>query len=164
MPRRPIVLAALVSGLIGFLLGNAFWYLASPLWIDTVVSEALPDANTATPVKRGQFKDADASHKGSGTATLLRTAGGSHILRFTDFKATNGPDLKVYLVSTDTISSASDVTSNAWVSLGRLKGNIGDQNYTLKPSVSPDDFASVAIWCEQFGVLFASAPLRNVAN
>lgn len=30
--------------IIGFVAGNAFWYLASPLWIDRVVDEALPDS------------------------------------------------------------------------------------------------------------------------
>jgi hypothetical protein len=33
---------ALPVFLIGFVAGNAFWYLASPLWIDNEVSESLP--------------------------------------------------------------------------------------------------------------------------
>ncbi len=157
--NRSIFITAITAGLIGFVAGNAFWYLASPLWIDNVVQEALPDAANTSPVARGRFRDADSVHKGSGNAAILRTAGGSHILRFTEFKSTNGPDLKVYLVKASDIQKSSDVTSSEWVSLGRLKGNIGDQNYTLPAELDPSAYGSVVIWCEQFGVLFSSATL-----
>lgn len=157
---RKTIITALVAGFFGFIAGNAFWYLASPLWIDRVVQEDLPNAATTAVVRNGSFKDADAAHKGSGTAQLLRAQDGRHILRFTDFKSTNGPDLKVYLVEAADINSASDVTSSKWVSLGPLKGNIGDQNYTLSEELDPARFGSVVIWCEQFGVLFSSATLK----
>ncbi len=158
--NRKLILTILISGFVGFVAGNAFWYLASPLWIDVVVDEALPDAQSTREVKSGTFRDADAAHKGSGIATIRKTAGGSHILRFTDFKSTNGPDLKVYLVKADAIKESDDVTASEWVSLGRLKGNIGDQNYTLPSDVNPGDYNSVVIWCEQFGVLFSAADLK----
>ncbi len=154
---------ALIAGLIGFVAGNVFWYLASPLWIDVVVQETLPDAKSATVVANGRFRDADSAHKGSGKATVLRTAGGSHVLRFTEFKSTNGPDLKVYLVKALEIKNSSDVTASEWHSLGRLKGNIGDQNYTLPPDLDPRNYGSVVIWCEQFGVLFSSASLASAS-
>ena len=157
--NRNIVITAIVFGLIGFVAGNAFWYLASPLWIDNVVQEALPDAANTTPIAEGRFRDADSVHKGSGTATVVRTARGSHILRFPGFRSTNGPDLKVYLVKARDIQKSSDVTESQWVSLGRLKGNIGDQNYTLPADLDPRSYGSVVIWCEQFGVLFSSAKL-----
>ncbi|MGI9406082.1 MAG: DM13 domain-containing protein [Hyphomicrobiaceae bacterium] len=159
--NRKFLLTAVVAGFIGFVAGNAFWYLASPLWIDQVVNETLPDASTATTVARGRFKGADAVHKGSGQAMILRAASGTHTLRFTDFKSTNGPDLEVWLVKARDIKSASDVTSSKWISLGRLKGNIGNQNYTLPANVDPADYGSVVIWCEQFGVLFSSATLSG---
>lgn len=158
--NRKLFIATALAFFVGFVAGNAFWYLASPLWIDKVVQESLADADSATTLKTGTFRDADASHKGSGTAQLLKTAGGSHIVRFTDFKSTNGPDLKVYLSKASDIKTASDVTDSEWVSLGPLKGNIGDQNYTLKPDLNPSAYKSVVIWCEQFGVLFSSATLQ----
>ena len=156
---RAFILTVIISGLIGFVAGNAFWYLASPLWIDNIVNETLADADKASKIATGQFKDADSIHKGSGTAQLIRTQGGSHVIRFTNFKSTNGPDLKVYLVETDKIEQSADVTESKWISLGPLKGNIGDQNYTLPQDTDPKDYGSVVIWCEQFGVLFSSARL-----
>lgn len=155
--NRKMIIAILLSGLVGFVGGNAFWYLFSPLWIDVVVQEELPDAASASTLAEGRFKDADAFHQGSGAARVLKTAGGSHVLRFADFQSTNGPDLKVYLVKAGKIETADDVTSSEWISLGPLKGNIGDQNYTLPADINPAEFGSVVIWCEQFGVLFSSA-------
>jgi len=157
--NKCVISAALISGLIGFVAGNAFWYLASPLWIDNVVQESLPPELNTTSLSTGSFKDADSVHKSSGQATVLRTAGGAHILRFTNFKVTNGPDLKVYLVKAADIKTADDVTGSQWVSLGALKGNIGDQNYSIASDTNIGDYSSVVIWCEQFGVLFASATL-----
>ena len=158
--NRTIVITALLAGVIGFLVGNAFWYLASPLWIDNIVQEEAPDANSATLIRAGFFKDADSAHRGSGKAEVLKTAGGSHILRFTSFKSTNGPDLKVYLVKAPNIKTASDVTSSEWVSLGPLKGNIGDQNYIVPGEIKQSAYKTVVIWCEQFGVLFSTAELK----
>ena len=155
---KTIIIAA-VAGLVGFVAGNAFWYLASPLWIDRVVSEELPAALQMSTAREGMFVDADSSHRGSGTAAIIELVGGTSVLRFTDFEVTNGPDLEVWLVKADTIEKSSDVTDSEWVSLGQLKGNIGDQNYLIPEDVNADDFATVVIWCEQFSVLFASAAL-----
>lgn len=156
--KRTLVIA-LVSGLIGFIAGNAFWYLASPLWIDIRVSESAPSASNLTTLKSGSFKDADAVHKGKGTASILEGDGRRYV-RFTDFEVTNGPDLEVWLVAKAGIQSSNDVKESKYVSLGHLKGNIGPQNYEIPQDVNLNDYASVVIWCEQFGVLFSAADLK----
>jgi hypothetical protein len=155
--KKPILIAILVAGFLGFIAGNAFWYLFSPLWINVEVSEALPDMATATSTRQAQFTDADAFHKGAGQAEFIVTATGDNLIRFTQFESTNGPDLKVYLVKASNVATFDDVTASEWLSLGPLKGNIGDQNYTLPADANPDDYKSVVIWCEQFGVLFSAA-------
>jgi hypothetical protein len=160
---KKIAITAIVAGLVGFVAGNAFFYLASPLWIDREVSEALPEALMLSVVAKGEFRDADTIHRGSGTATLVETAGGVAILRFTGFRVTNGPDLKVWLVKAGAIESAADVTGSEWLTLGPLKGNVGDQNYVLPEGTDVAAYKSVVIWCEQFGVLFAAAPLAAAA-
>jgi len=65
--------------------------------------------------------------------------------------STNGPDLYVYL-STD--KAASD-----FVNLGRLKGNMGNQNYEIPQGTDLDKYDTVLIWCKAFSVLFGSAEL-----
>lgn len=142
--------------LIGFIAGNAFWYLFSPLWIDRVVSEAAPAVVADAPLKTGSFVDADSAHRGKGTAEILQTANGP-VLRMTDFEVTNGPDLEVWLVKAPDPKSSADVKASEWVSLGQLKGNIGDQTYQIPENTDIHAFGSVVIWCEQFGVLFSPA-------
>ena len=142
--------------LLGFIAGNAFWYLFSPLWIDRIVSEAAPTLVAEGPLKSGSFKDADGSHKGKGTAQILQTASGP-VLRLTEFEVTNGPDLEVWLVKAPAPESSADVKGSEWISLGQLKGNVGDQTYQIPPDADIDAYGSVVIWCEQFGVLFSPA-------
>ncbi|WP_282607197.1 DM13 domain-containing protein [Pelagibius sp. Alg239-R121] len=150
---------AFVAGTIGFVAGNAFWYLASPLWIDEVVSEDFAGAGSSQILGSGNFKDADGAHRGTGEATLYQTSDGSRTLRFTGFEVTNGPDLKVWLVAKADVASAGDVTGSQTLSLGPLRGNIGDQNYSIPADADLSRYQSVVIWCEQFGVLFSAAAL-----
>ena len=44
-----------------------------------------------------------------------------------------------------------------YVDLGMLKGNVGDQNYTIPAGVDVPEEVSVVIWCEPFRVLFSTA-------
>ena len=150
--------------LLGFIAGNAFWYLASPLWIDRVVSEGLPAELQTGIAATGRFRDADSVHQGAGSVTVYETMTGAKVLRFTDFKVTNGPDLKVWLVKAGGITSSADVKASEWLSLGPLKGNIGEQNYIVPQDANLAGFKSVVIWCEQFGVLFAAADLTATAS
>lgn len=156
---KRLLLIALPSFLLGAVFGAAFWYLASPLWIDRVVSESLVTGAGVTVLAEGQFRDADAAHRGTGTARLVTLPGGRVEVQLSAFEVTNGPDLELWLSDAADPQSAADVTSGKWVSLGLLKGNIGDQSYTVPPSIDPASFNSVVVWCEQFGVLFSPAPL-----
>ncbi len=110
-------------------------------------------------LKRGMFRDADSFHKGEGSATLYELPDGSHVLRFEDFRVTNGPDLRVILASHPDPMSRGNVHSGEYVELGKLKGNIGNQNYPLPEGLSPDDYNSVIIYCKPFQVIFSVAPL-----
>jgi len=46
-----------------------------------------------------------------------------------------------------------------FVDLGRLRAFKGSQNYELPAGVDVAKYASVVIWCEQFGVLISPAKL-----
>ena len=85
----------------------------------------------------------------TGQALVLNDGTDERFLRFENFESNNGPDLKVYLRADD----------GEFVSLGDLKGNIGDQNYVIPADVDLDNFSTVEIWCERFSVGFGQAPL-----
>lgn len=145
--------------IIGFAAGNAFWYLFSPLWIDRVVAEEFSEGLMQQEFAVGAFRDADRSHKGSGKAILVADDdGGSAELRLADFEVTNGPDLEVWLVKDPDPKSSADVKASEWLSLGQLKGNIGNQVYAIPEGTDIGQYGSAVIWCEQFGVLFSAAP------
>jgi hypothetical protein len=95
----------------------------------------------------------DGIHNAEGLAKVIRLDDGSMILRLENFKATNGPDLYVYLATDN--SAASD-----FVNLGRLKGNIGNQNYDIPEGTDISRYDTVLIWCKAFSVLFGSAKLE----
>lgn len=125
----------------------------------TTPSASEPTPDTAGPVTlvAGEFRDADSSHRGTGTATIYELEDGSTLLRFEDFEVTNGPDLHVYLVPHDNPTSSEDLTG--YVDLGSLKGNIGDQNYEIPEGVDISEFGSVVIYCVPFHVFFSIASL-----
>ena len=112
-------------------------------------------------LKRGMFRDADSFHRGEGSATLYELPDGSHVLRFEDFRVTNGPDLRVLLAVHPDPQARNEVQGPGYVELGKLKGNIGNQNYPLPDGLSPDDYGSVVIYCKPFHVVFSVAPLST---
>jgi hypothetical protein len=106
-------------------------------------------------ISQGELMGADAFHAGSGAVLLVQSPTGETILRFQDFRVRNGPDLRVYL-SPDPGGS---VRAEGAISLGTLRGTSGFINYTVPADVDPTVFRSVIIYCEPFGVVFATAVL-----
>ena len=53
--------------------------------------------------------------------------------------------------------------SPGWIDLGKLKGNIGNQNYVIPDDVDIGIHNSVTIWCKPFDVIFSVAVLRNAS-
>ena len=102
----------------------------------------------------GNFVDAgDGFHKAEGIVKVINLADGRTFLRLENLKTTNGPDLYVYLsVGKD----PSDI-----VNLGRLKGNIGNQNYEIPAGADLSKYDTVLIWCKAFSTLFGSAKLSS---
>lgn len=148
---------AFLFGLIlGVPLGAFLWYAFSPLLFDEVVAETLAEAQV---VAEGTFRDADRAHKGQGTARLVELPGGGAEVQLSALEVTNGPDLEVWLSAHPDPANSGDVADNVWLSLGQLKGNVGDQAYAVPVGTDLSAFKSVVIWCEQFGVLFSPAAL-----
>ena len=151
-PRRTIAALALlliVGGPIG-------WYLASPLFIRTALADP-PTTTGGAVVAAGEFRGADEFHFGTGRATLVALADGSHVVRFSDFSVRNGPDLFVY------ISPDADGYVGGAVELGTLKATDGAFEYALPAGTDVDSIQSVVVWCKVFEVQFAVAPLVSAS-
>jgi hypothetical protein len=162
------------------------WYLASPLVLSRTLDEPAPvlsaratpttaatpsvtgkptaTARPALPTRAptappfaasGSFTGADDFHFGRGTGLLLETKPGTFVVRLQDFAVRNGPDLHVYL------SPSAEGYADGATELGPLKADKGNQNYDVPAAIDPSSVRSVVIWCKQFSVLFATAPLDS---
>ena len=100
-------------------------------------------------------------HAASGTVTIHRRADGTMVLRLSELRVDNGPDLYVYLVAAPDALDDITVTRSGFISLGPLKGNLGNHNYEVPPDVDLSKYRAVSIWCRRFGVNFATAPLMT---
>src|SRR5262249_51391891 len=113
------------------------WYAFRPerLVVNRRVDEPLPTAQGGSPPQllvSGQFYSI--LHPTAGTATIYQMGDKTRVLRFTNFSTSNGPDVHVYMVAAEDAKDVATVENSGFVDLGVIKGNIGDQNYTL-----PDD-------------------------
>ena len=102
-------------------------------------------------------------HKTEGRATIYQESDGKLVLRLTNFKTSNGPDVHVILVATtDAMDDANFLKDNTEkLELGKLKGNEGDQNYEISAGTDLTKFRAVSIYCERFNANFGAAPLEK---
>ena len=105
-------------------------------------------------VSTGGFYGID--HSAEGTATIYEQDG-RYVLRFEDdTDIQNGPDLLVYVLAADDYERGDP---GEFIDLGKIKGNVGGQNYELPPEFDPELHEFVLVWCRRFSVPFAAAPL-----
>jgi hypothetical protein len=126
---------------------------------DAAADEPMP-AMPAEPVvyAAGQFVGLDAIHQGSGSATIYTLEDGRRVLRFEDFRVTNGPDLHVLLSTTGAPTDSASLGED-YLDLGQLKGNVGSQNYDIGAEIDLSQYRSVVIYCLPFHVVFSTATL-----
>jgi hypothetical protein len=148
----PIIIAAIIIPL-GV-------YTISPFFIERQIDESFPvSTQTSTetiPQQQSLFSGSfvgvmDGVHNAQGNAKIIRVSDIEY-LRLEDFRATNGPDLHVYL--------ATDKQATDFVDLGSLKANNGNQNYQIPEGTDLAKYDMVLIWCQPFSVLFGSAELK----
>ncbi|MGW7052255.1 DM13 domain-containing protein [Streptomyces sp. NPDC054887] len=176
----PALLVLVVAAGIGL-------YLFQPwkAFTETTVNEALPTASepAAAPEKPdeagGESKEPAAKDTGpldlaeggfvthehgtSGTARTVRLADGGQVLRLEDLKTSDGPDVRVYLSTRDADAVEAGLGEGA-VQLGKLKGNLGNQNYAVPPGTDLSKFHSAVLWCKRFSVSFGAADLAPVTS
>jgi Electron transfer DM13 len=174
-PWLAVVLAIAVAAFV------LVWFQPQKLFIDERINDAAPtvagaadpaDPSTATAsttppspspatppvpalVARGEFLSRD--HGTSGLVLVLDVGGGA-VVRLEDLDTDNGPDLYLYL-STNRAAGDEDVFDDEVVNLGRLKGNLGDQNYDVPAGTDLSRYRSVVIWCDRFNSAFGAADL-----
>lgn len=76
-----------------------------------------------------------------------------------DFRAANGPDLKISL-SPKSVSEVSGKTAvDGSINIGELKATKGTQEYEIPAGINLDDYSSVLVHCEAYSVLWGGGDL-----
>jgi hypothetical protein len=156
MKKKKLVIPVLAIVLFGA------WYAFRPerLFVNHRVDEGLPTAKDGSPAQilaTGTFHSV--LHPTAGTATVYAFADGSRVLRLTNFRTSNGPDVHIYMVAVGDAMDSASVRRAGHIDLGSMKGNIGDQNYTLHSDVDLSKYRVVSVWCKRFSVNFGAASL-----
>ena len=129
--------------------------------LEPVVMAVVAPESEVRAVKQGDFKDADSFHRGSGQAIIYTTPEGGHLLRLENLEVTNGPALHVVLSPHEDPTRSNEVLLEGYSDLGDLKGNRGNQNYTIPADVDLSAIKSVVIYCKPFAVVFSVATLQG---
>ncbi|WP_327354541.1 DM13 domain-containing protein [Streptomyces sp. NBC_01304] len=170
--RKLLVAGGLVAALA--IAAGLYWFQPWKLWQDDTVREAFPVAvstpgSPGSPSARnpepktlatGDFISHE--HGTTGKARILQLADGTRVLRLTGLDTSNGPDLRVWLTDAPVQEGKAGwhvFDDGRYQSLGKLKGNKGDQNYPLPADLDLRDYRSVTIWCDRFDVSFGAAEL-----
>jgi len=185
MPRRlGLTRRVVVPAVVVLVAAVAFGLYFQP-WkalTDTAVDEALPGAAASahpSPMKPKDMREREGKetkemrhgpvdlarghfvtheHGTSGTARTVRLADKSRVLRLEDLRTSEGPDVHVYLSMLDAQAVKRGLGEGA-IELGKLKGNLGNQNYAVPAGTDLGEFHSAVIWCERFSVSFGAADL-----
>lgn len=122
----------------------------------TTQAERAEPAPVNVELASGAFRGL--AHATEGTAAAIELAEGGRVLTLTGFETDNGPDLFVYLVAGEVDGNGE---GSGFVDLGGLKGNIGDQQYSIPEDVDLARYSSVVIWCRAFSAGFGVAELSR---
>lgn len=139
---------------------------AAPPASESVGPSAAPAPAAPAPVPRELATGRLISHEhaSSGTVRILELPDGSRILRLEGLNTSDGPDLRVWLSDAPVIEGLAGwhvFDDGAYLDLGALKANKGDQNYDIPAATVLGEYTSVSIWCARFTVSFAAAELKT---
>ncbi|MFI9103127.1 DM13 domain-containing protein [Streptomyces fildesensis] len=170
--KKPLGIA--LSGVAVLLLAvGLYWFQPWKLWVDETVNDALPttapvkaDGGRATPTVLATGELISHEHATKGSVRILQLADGKRTLRLEGLDTSNGPDLRVLVTDAPVKKGTAGwrvFDDGKHISLGKLKGNKGDQNYDLPADVDLAVYTSVSIWCDRFDVSFGAAELQRAA-
>lgn len=159
---RSYVLTFFIGAILGIAGGVALGIFVYPyVFLADVVAKEKVDKPVGVERKvlaRGTFihpNPSDPIHYGKGRVTVFEGL----LYLEPDFEVGPGPKYHVYLVPEAEVLPSTNVGKTMFVDLGRLRAFKDSQNYEVPAGVDVAKYASVVVWCEQFGVLISPARL-----
>ena len=124
------------------------YYFIAPRFTVRITNETLEELGQVEKLREGYFFGEN-GRDAKGTVSLLQQ-GDQYYLRFEDnFRMTNGPELFVFF--------GRDGEYDPSAQIGKLKGNVGGQNYAVPAAVHPGRYIEVWIRSKALGSAFAKA-------
>lgn len=132
----------------------------------TTISTAAAEAqvNSVTPVAQsadyatsGDFIRKSKRLKGSWD--VVQRDGRTFIVFSDDFRAANGPDLKIFLSPQSIADATGKNAVSGSLNIGELKKTKGTQEYEVPAGVSLSDYGSILVHCEAYSVLWGGGDL-----
>jgi hypothetical protein len=125
---------------------------------------ALTQANAETAVVQeasyetsGDFVRKSKRLKGSWT--VEQRDGKTFIVFADDFRAANGPDLKIFLSPKSIADATGKNAVDGSINIGELKKTKGTQEYEVPAGINLADYGSVLVHCEAYSVLWGGGNL-----
>jgi len=167
---------AIVAGVaaVGLIVG-AVLFQPWLLFVNVEVDEALPVVETTTPtpeptesatpepavpVQLSAGELISHEHDTTGTVRIIENPDGTRVLTLENLATSNGPDVHVWLAAAPVVPGFDGwflADDAAYVDLGVIKGNLGNQVYDIPADVDLGQYPSVYLWCAQFAVSFGAA-------
>lgn len=173
-----------ITALVIALVVGAVLFQPWRIWSTTEVNETLPTSSTVEPsvtaeataapdeaatpepepqpidLATGEFITHE--HETTGSVRIVEQPDGSRVLAIENLATSDGPDLKVWLSDQPVIEGPDGwgvFDDGAYLDLGSLKGNVGNQLYEIPADADLSQYSSVSIWCARFAVSFGAAEL-----
>lgn len=134
--------------------GSSFIKAAYMNVVDSILVSVATVVNSELSIREGIFKG-NRDYEVNGTFTLAEMGNDLELSFDSDFTASNGPGLFVYLSN-----SQENVTGG--VEVGQLQSNSGAQSYTISMSDAQlGTYRFVLIYCKPFGIPFGIGTFNN---
>lgn len=174
MRKKWIIAIAAALAAVGLVVG-ALLFQPWLLFVNVEVDEALPIVETeapspeptetatpepATPVQLAAGELISHEHETTGTVRIIENPDGTRVLTLENLATSNGPDVHVWLAAAPVVPGFDGwflADDAAYVDLGAIKGNLGNQVYDIPADVDLGQYPSVYLWCAQFAVSFGAA-------
>ncbi len=127
----------------------------------TAGAESVAMSNQPFVILAGDFTTIDATHQGTGTASIYQVGETQRVLRLDPFAVTSGPDLRV-LLSTHPAPRTSTEALVGSIDLGPLRSATAAQNFEIPAGTSMDQYRSVVIYSLSFNIVYSTATLEPV--
>ncbi|MEM1391032.1 MAG: DM13 domain-containing protein [Pseudomonadota bacterium] len=99
------------------------------------------------------------SKKLKGSYDVVQRDGRTFIIFSDDFRAANGPDLKIFLSPKSLSETTGRNATDGAINIGVLKSTRGVQEYEVPAGVDLASFESVLVHCEAYSVLWGGSNL-----